>query len=151
MLLAPRQRLGALGVLLDAQGRVLVARHALRVQTPWGLPGGFVERGEHPAAALAREFQEELGLRIAVRELLHCAQDGVAPGHDGPSGLTLVYACRLVAPSSSATAAVPVRSWELLEARWLALEEFGSLVRGYEAEAVRVAAALPSAPRTAAS
>ena len=151
MLLTPRQRLGVLGVLLDGHGRVLVARHTLRVQTPWGLPGGFVERGEHPTAALAREFQEELGLRVTVRELLHCAQDGVARGHDGPSGLTLLYACRLVSPPSSAPATVAVRSWELLEARWLPLAELETLVRGYEADAVRAAAALPPASATAAS
>lgn len=32
----------------------------------WELPGGKVEAGESPRAALAREIEEELGVRIAV-------------------------------------------------------------------------------------
>lgn len=35
----------------------------------WDLPGGHVEPGENPAAALARELQEELGIDIAAPPL----------------------------------------------------------------------------------
>lgn len=142
-MLAPRQRLGVLGVLVDAEGRVLVANHALRAGKPWGLPGGFVERGEHPATALARELREELGLDVEVGTLLRCDRDGVEPDDDGPSGLTLTYACRLAAaPPGGET--VAATSWELFEARWLPLPEAEARVRGFEAEAARVAAALPN-------
>ena len=142
-MLAPRQRLGVLAVLVDAEGRVLVANHVLRAAKPWGLPGGFVERGEHPAIALARELREELGLDVEVGTLLRCDRDGVEPDEDGPSGLTLIYACRLAAapPGGDAVAAT---SWELFEARWLPLPEAAARVRGFEAEAARVATGLPS-------
>ena len=143
-MLAPRQRLGVLGVLLDGEGRVLLAKHALRGRTPWGLPGGFVERGEHPAEALARELLEELRLRVEVGALLRCDRDGLEPGDDGPTGLTLTYACRLAnAPSEGPV--LGALSWELLEARWVARAEALGLLRGYEAEAIHAAAALPSA------
>ncbi|AGL14538.1 NUDIX hydrolase [Actinoplanes sp. N902-109] len=32
----------------------------------WTLPGGGVEQGEHPDAAVVREFQEETGLRVRI-------------------------------------------------------------------------------------
>lgn len=135
-----------LGVLFDEEGRVLLAKHALRVRTPWGLPGGFVERGEHPAQALAREFLEELHFGVEVRELLCCVDEGTEPRHDGPSGLALVYACRLTsAPPATSGDAVPVKSWELLDARWVPLGELDGIVREYESRAVRAAAKLPSA------
>jgi 8-oxo-dGTP diphosphatase len=37
----------------------------------WVLPGGQVENGEINELALARECQEELGVQIKVKELIH--------------------------------------------------------------------------------
>lgn len=51
-------------------GRVLLAhRSPGRDFYPdaWDLPGGHVERGEDPRAALARELGEELGIDASVR------------------------------------------------------------------------------------
>jgi 8-oxo-dGTP diphosphatase len=36
----------------------------------WSLPGGLVELGETPAAAVEREVKEETGLRVHVEKLL---------------------------------------------------------------------------------
>ncbi len=60
----------AVGVLIDAEGRFLLAsRPAGKVYAGyWEFPGGKVESGETVLAALARELHEELGIRIGGAE-----------------------------------------------------------------------------------
>ncbi len=50
--------------LVDPDGRVLVARRPEGKTMPglWEFPGGKVEAGETPEAALIRELREELGI-----------------------------------------------------------------------------------------
>jgi 8-oxo-dGTP diphosphatase len=62
--------LGVAGVILDEQGRVLLFRHTYRRSTPWGLPGGWMVRGESPLEAIEREVREESSLAIRGEELL---------------------------------------------------------------------------------
>lgn len=54
---------------LVREGRVLAARRPPHKSQGglWELPGGKVEPGESDEAALARELEEELGVRVAVR------------------------------------------------------------------------------------
>ncbi len=71
-LVQPRFSCGVVGVLLDAdRARVLLVEHVYHGRTPWGLPGGWMDRDEDPARTVEREFAEETGLRVrAVRPLL---------------------------------------------------------------------------------
>ena len=64
----PTKRVIAQGRLRDADGRVLLCQ--LTYKREWDLPGGVVEVGEAPAAGLAREIHEELGVTVEVGELL---------------------------------------------------------------------------------
>lgn len=67
----------AVGVIFDAQGRVLITRRASGAHQGdlWEFPGGKVECGESLSTALIRELREELGIAIgrtsALLEVRH--------------------------------------------------------------------------------
>ncbi len=59
-------------VITDAAGRVLLAQRPAHkhLGLKWEFPGGKVEPGESPEAALVREIREELGCDIALTRAL---------------------------------------------------------------------------------
>lgn len=68
------------GVIRDDSGRVLLARRPAGKQHAnlWEFPGGKVEPGEEAAAALGRELDEELGLRVhSTRRLIRVPCDDI--------------------------------------------------------------------------
>jgi mutator protein MutT len=64
------------GVLFRA-GKVVLLKNE---RHEWELPGGRLEEGESPEDCLAREFQEELGVTVAVGALLDTWIYEVLPG-----------------------------------------------------------------------
>ncbi|CAM4032296.1 NUDIX domain-containing protein [Nocardiopsis rhodophaea] len=60
---------GVTGVVVDPGDRVLL--HQRADDGCWAPPGGILEPGEQPAAALAREVAEETGIRV-VPERVAC-------------------------------------------------------------------------------
>jgi 8-oxo-dGTP diphosphatase len=60
------------GILLDDTGRVLLAQRPAGKHLAgfWEFPGGKLEAGETPLAALARELLEELGIHVRSAEAL---------------------------------------------------------------------------------
>jgi len=57
--------------LLERDGKVLLSKRGIDPRRGfWDLPGGFLEEGEPPLAGLAREFLEETGLDVRVRDWL---------------------------------------------------------------------------------
>jgi 8-oxo-dGTP diphosphatase len=81
-------------VLLDAEGRVLLARRpeGRPLAGLWEFPGGKIEAGEEPEDAVIRELHEELGIAIAKQDLapLTFASHAYADFHL----LMPVYLCR---------------------------------------------------------
>ena len=64
--------LTVVAALIESGGKLLVCqrRRGSRFELMWEFPGGKVDRGETPEAALARELREELGAKAQIgREL----------------------------------------------------------------------------------
>jgi ADP-ribose pyrophosphatase YjhB (NUDIX family) len=69
-LLNPSVMVGAMALIQDVDGRILILEHTYRRELPWGLPGGWLKLDESPEAGLIREVFEETHFRVRVAELL---------------------------------------------------------------------------------
>ena len=86
----PGFKVGVLAIVRDEAGAVLLVRHSYDRDRSWRLPGGWMERGESPQGAVARELLEEMDLRVEVGAV--CA---AIVGKHGQ--LTLAFHCRPLA------------------------------------------------------
>ena len=78
--------LQVVAAVIERGGKILIAQRKRAGKHPlkWEFPGGKVEPGEAPLAALARELREELGIRAQIGEQLDSYQvgyPGVRPIH----------------------------------------------------------------------
>jgi ADP-ribose pyrophosphatase YjhB (NUDIX family) len=51
-------------IVTNAEEKVLLLEHILRPASGWGIPGGFLDQGEQPEAAVRRELREETGIEL---------------------------------------------------------------------------------------
>jgi 8-oxo-dGTP diphosphatase len=84
--LNPSVMVGAMALIQDDQGRILILEHTYRREMPWGLPGGWLKHAESPESGLAREVFEETGLNVKIGSLL-------AADFWGSSQLDLLFRC----------------------------------------------------------
>jgi 8-oxo-dGTP diphosphatase len=80
--------------LIAGDGRVLLQQRlpGRAMAGLWEFPGGKVETHERPAAALARELAEELGITVPETSLEPVSF--ASADNDGRDMLLLLYACR---------------------------------------------------------
>jgi 8-oxo-dGTP pyrophosphatase MutT (NUDIX family) len=128
--------MGAQGLILDAQERVLLVRHGYR--PGWHLPGGGVEKTEAIALALARELREEVGVELtAPAELFGLySHFDVFPGDH----IALFVVRHWRQP------AVPPPNREILEQRFCARDNLPAGIN--EGARRRIAEVLGGAPRS---
>jgi len=104
----------AAGVLVDPEGRVLLVRK--RGTSVWMQPGGKIEPGEHPAATLVRELDEEVGLSLEIAELEYWGRfHSDAANEAGHVVDAEVYFANVTRPVAVAA--------EIEELRWVRLED----------------------------
>ena len=108
------RKLVVAGLIIGDDGRVLITQRRADQSLPlqWEFPGGKVEPGEAPVAALARELSEELGVEARVGAIW----DVLFHAYPTFDLVMLVYACRL------APGARP-RAVEVADLAWVRTEE----------------------------
>ncbi len=57
-------------IITNKNKEVLLLDHVFRSASGWGIPGGFVARGEQPETTVKREIYEETGLELRDIKLL---------------------------------------------------------------------------------
>ena len=130
----------ASAVLVDGDGRVLLARRAVEPELGrWDLPGGFLEEGEEPLAGLRRELREEGGLEVEPLSFLGAWVDSYGDGEGAVATLNLYWLARADGEPQAAD--------DVAELRWFApdaLPELAFRVNAVVLEAWQRAAAPPA-------
>ncbi len=103
-LINPTFMVGAMALIQDDQGRVLLLEHTYRREQPWGLPGGWLKRAESPEAGMEREVLEETGLHVQVERLL-------AADFYKHEQCDLLYCCRVLSGTYHATDETSASWW----------------------------------------
>jgi ADP-ribose pyrophosphatase YjhB (NUDIX family) len=60
----PRFTVTVAAMLFDDEEQILLLEHTFRADRGWGVPGGFIARGEQPETALRRELREEVSIEL---------------------------------------------------------------------------------------
>jgi len=128
--LNPSFMVGAMALIEDDRGRILIQEHTYRRELPWGLPGGWLKVAESPEAGLAREVEEETGLRVRVDTLL-------AAEFWGDTQLDLLFRCSILGGTLRASVETSRYRWvppedlpELLPSQRSLLRKAGVVRRG---------------------
>ena len=110
----PRFSVTAGAIITDDRGKVLLLKHRFRPGSGWGIPGGYIAKGEGAEDALRRELREEAGLELKNVKL-HAART-----FKRPQQVEIIFLCSAVGE--------PERlNYEIEKAEWFVLENLPPL------------------------
>jgi 8-oxo-dGTP diphosphatase len=117
-----RRTLVVAGLIVGDDGRILITqrRPEQALGGKWEFPGGKVEPGEAPVAALARELVEEIGVTVAVGRIW----DVLFHAYPEFDLVMLVYVCRIITSSPGPSGGAP-RAVEVADLAWVAPGDLG--------------------------
>jgi 8-oxo-dGTP diphosphatase len=103
------RKLVVAGIVVGDDGRVLISQRRADQSLPllWEFPGGKVEPGEAPVAALVRELREELAIDVEVGRIW----DVLFHAYEDFDLVMLVYGCRLVGSAQPRAVEVAAFAW----------------------------------------
>ena len=113
MTLVRTRKLVVAGLIIGGDQRILIAQRRAdqELALKWEFPGGKVEPGEAPTAALVRELREELGVTVAVGRIW----DVLFHAYPAFDLVMLVYVCRIVEGAP--------RALEVADLAWVAIDD----------------------------
>ncbi len=106
----PRFSVTAGAVITDDRGRVLLLKHRFRPGSGWGIPGGYINKGEQPEDALRRELREEAGLELKDVAVL------TTRTFRKPQQVEIVFVCRAAGDPQEL-------NYEIQKAEWFSLDQ----------------------------
>jgi 8-oxo-dGTP diphosphatase len=125
----------AAGVLFrDDAGRILLVKPSYK--PGWEIPGGYVEHSESPLAAAVREVNEELGVHLAITDLLVLDW---APHPDEGDKLLVIFRGGILTPDD--VTAFQLKADEIVQAAFFDASELEQLMPSRLARRVAQAAA----------
>lgn len=98
------------GVLVDEADRILLLDHVFRARAGWGIPGGFLMKGENPEDALRRELREEVAIEISNVKLIFTRTLG------RPKQVEIYFRAGVIGDPKPS-------SFEIKRAQWFALDQ----------------------------
>jgi 8-oxo-dGTP diphosphatase len=97
-------------MLFDQSDRVLLLEHVFRADEGWGVPGGFINKGENPEAALRRELREEINVEIEDVKMIFCRNLGKL------KQVEIYFRARVIGDPKPS-------SFEIKSAQWFSLDQ----------------------------
>lgn len=129
-LVVARQRVGVALVGFDDDGRILMLNHVFHPVARWGVPGGWLNRGESPAECALRELREETGLTAKLGPVVHVSHERIPP-HIG-----IAYAATIESGEIRLSS-------EILEADWYKHDNLPEPILPFVQDAINAAISYP--------
>ncbi len=109
-------KVAVIGLITSGPYVLLVQRGVDPEKGKWALPGGYMDAGEMPEAALRRELLEEIGFHVRELRLLDIFP--IAANTGPPAGIVLAYA----ASPAGENRPQPTSADDVVDARWFTAE-----------------------------